>query len=130
MAVLPVDQDFHPTGCVTYPALQTETGCKPIDKWTKPNSLYYTFDRNMGLVDNYDRFDVLFNGNLVLSDMNQNRNYDPGCAAPHDLGRKAVSIPVTGNPGDNINVTLRLANLPDALYNTYVYVDDMHLRFE
>jgi hypothetical protein len=90
----------------------------------------YTFDRNMGLIDNYDRFDVLFNGNRAVSDMNQSRNNDPGCAAPHDLGRKAVSIPVMGNPGDNINVTFRLANLPDALYNTYVYVDDVHLHFE
>jgi hypothetical protein len=90
----------------------------------------YTFDRNMGLIDDYGRFDVLFNGNRALSDMNQSRNNDSGCAAARDLGRKAISIPMMGNPGDNINVTFRLTDLPDALYNTYVYVDDVPLRFE
>jgi hypothetical protein len=90
----------------------------------------FTFDRNFGLIDNLDRFDVLFNGNPVLSDMNQNRSNDPRCTAPYDLGRKSLSIPVTGQPDENINVTFRVANLPDAAYNTYVYVDDVHLHFE
>jgi len=70
------------------------------------------------------------NGNVVLSDMNQSLDNKPRCTTPYDLGSKGVSIPVTANPGANIIVTFRLYNRPDAKYNTYVYVDDVHLRFE
>jgi adhesin/invasin len=87
----------------------------------------YTYDRNILLDDKGDRFDVLFDGIRVLRDMNQTLQYQ--CSTVHDLGRKTVSIPVVGNPGDSINVTLLLYNWPDQLYNTYVYLDDVHPRY-
>jgi hypothetical protein len=86
-----------------------------------------TYDRNVLLDDMGDRFDVLFNNIRVLRDMNQNLRYQ--CSTVYDLGRKVVSVPVVGNPGDNINVIFRLWNWPDQLYNTYVYLDDVHLRY-
>jgi hypothetical protein len=91
----------------------------------------YTFDRNMQLTDDWDRFDVLFNGNVVKKDMNQDKDQKPPrCDTPYNLGSTTVSIPVTGSPGANIVVTFRLYNRPDRFYNTYVYVDNVHLRFE
>jgi len=89
----------------------------------------YTQDRNMKLDDEYDRFDVLLNATRVFSDMNQTAPATEECIV-HDLGRKVASVSVVGNPGDNINVTFRVRNLYDTSYNTYVYVDDVHLRFE
>ena len=70
----------------------------------------FTYDRNVVLDDHGDRFDVLFNNIRVLRDMNQSLQYQ--CSTVYDLGRKVVSIPVVGNPGDNINVTFRLCNRP------------------
>ena len=87
----------------------------------------FTYDRNVLLDDKGDRFDVLFNSIRVLRGMNRNLQYQ--CSTVYDLGRKIVSIPVVGNPGDNVNVTFRLYNWPDHLYNTYVYLDDVHLRY-
>jgi adhesin/invasin len=87
-----------------------------------------TDDRNVRLDDKGDRFDVLFNNILVFSAMNQTLDYK--CAAAYDLGRKVKSVSVGGNPGDNINVIFRLYNRPDSKYNTYVYLDDVHLHFE
>ena len=93
----------------------------------------YTYDRNPNLVDGLDRFDVLLNNNRILRDMYR---FQPGDPVPlecynavlNDLGRKIISVPVIGNPGDNINVTFILYNLPDPKFNTYVYLDDVHLR--
>ncbi len=96
----------------------------------KFNYHIYTSDLNMQLIDGYDRFDVLLGGNRVFSDMNQNPSQGPSCSTVYDLGRKEAVIPVTGSPGSILNVTFRLYNLPDHLYNTYVYLDNVRLEFQ
>jgi hypothetical protein len=89
----------------------------------------FTFDRNMQLIDGYDRFDVLLGNNEVFSDMNQSSSQGPRCSAAYDLSRKEAVIPVSGNPGGLVNVVFRLSNLPDHLYNTYVYLDNVRFEF-
>jgi hypothetical protein len=95
----------------------------------------YSYDRNPNLVDGLDRFDVLLNNNRKLRDMYGFHEGDPipltcGNEVLHVLDRKVARVLVVGNPGDNINVTFRLYNLPDPDFNTYVYLDDVYLHFE
>ena len=79
----------------------------------------YTSDRNGGLLGNLDRFDVLLNGSVVYSDMNQDPAKPPHPDPPqavctvYDLAAKEVALPVTGSPGSLVNVDLRVYNLPD-----------------
>jgi len=86
----------------------------------------YTQDLNYDLSYKSDLFEVLLNGNQVFSDMNRSKPFS--CATVYDLDRTVASVPVVRNPGDNINVTFRVGNLHGYKYNTYVYVDDVHLR--
>jgi len=90
----------------------------------------YTQDRNYQVSALYDRFDVLLNGARVFSDMNQDNNRPATCAVYYNLTRREAAIPVTGNPGSNINVAFRVYNLYDHKYNTYVYVDNVRLEFQ
>jgi hypothetical protein len=104
----------------------------------KFNYHIYTSDRNVGLQDNLDRFDVFLDNKRVFSDMNQDKNKGPQPYPPptpsvctvYDLGSREAVIPVTGNPGSNINVVFRLYNLPDPYYNTYVYLDNVQLELQ
>src|SRR6266498_1238286 len=41
---LPLNQNFHPTGRVAYPAMQIESDCQPVHKRTEPYSLHNTFN--------------------------------------------------------------------------------------
>ncbi len=88
----------------------------------------YSYDRNIGLGDKYDRFDVLLNDNLVHKDANQG-NFD-GCATLNNVGPRSKSILVTGIPGQQMKIDFRVYNRPDTLYNTFVYLDNVHLEFE
>ncbi len=90
----------------------------------------FTFDFNPNLDEHVDRFDVLINGERVLRDMNDDKQKQYRCAPVIDMDGKYVSKPVKGNPGDSIPVVFRLYNEPDLLFNTYVYLDDVHLRFQ
>ena len=89
----------------------------------------FTLDRNMQLIDGYDRFDVLLGSNEVLSDMNQSRFQEPNCSATYDLGRIEAVVPVSASLDSVVNVIFRLSNLPDPAYNTYVYLDNVRLEF-
>ena len=88
----------------------------------------YSYDRNIGLTDTYDRFDVLLDNTLVLKDANQG-DFD-GCTTLHDVGRKEAAITVAGVPGQQMKVDFRVYNRPDNLYNTFVYIDNIYLVFE
>ncbi len=93
----------------------------------------YTFDTNPNLKDTLDRFDVFLNNNRVFRDMYNSKQNDYGCTTLHDLGRKdkAITIdPAQYKPGSTIIVDFRLYNLPDSLYNTYVYLDNVRLEFQ
>jgi hypothetical protein len=99
----------------------------------------YTSDRNFGLLLTLDRFDVLLDNTRVFSDMNQDTNKPPNPPYPpppppvctvYDLGSREATILITGNSGSQINVVLSLYNLPDAYYNTYVYVDNVRLELQ
>jgi hypothetical protein len=90
----------------------------------------HTQDRNYGATLDFDRFEVQLNGTRVLTDANQSGSRPYTCGTIYHLDRQVVSVPVVGSPGSNINVTFFVWNWPDGLYNTYVYLDDVHLRFE
>jgi hypothetical protein len=101
------------------------------------NEHIYTSDRNIGLQSNLDRFEVLWNSKRVYADMNQDKDKPPQPSYPppavctvYDLGSRDIAVPVTGNPGDTINVVFRIYNQPDAYYNTYVYLDNVRLELE
>jgi hypothetical protein len=95
----------------------------------KFNYHIYTSDRNMQLIDGFDRFDVLL-GSYRFSDMNQSISQEPSCSTVYNLVRPEAVIPVTGSSGSIQNVTFSLLNLPDHLYNTYVYLDNVRLEFQ
>jgi hypothetical protein len=102
------------------------------------NYRIYTSDRNFGLLLDLDRFDVLLDNTRVFSDMNRDINKPPVPYPPptgpvctvYDLGSREAIIPVTGISGSHINVVLRVYNLPDKYYNTYVYVDNVRLELQ
>lgn len=85
----------------------------------------YTNDRNVGLTDKYDTFDVLVNGELKLRDANE--IYFDECNVPlYDLGWRAGDINL-GEGGAGITLALQVHNRADQFYNTYVYVDDVRI---
>jgi hypothetical protein len=91
----------------------------------------FTYDQQNDPMDsNHDRFEVLTNTFLIMRDMNQSQPYGCPPAPIHDLGRQDASIVVKGNPRESIKVDFRLWNDYDRSYNTYVYLDEVHLRFE
>ncbi|MGC9394984.1 MAG: hypothetical protein ACP5J4_09015 [Anaerolineae bacterium] len=85
----------------------------------------YTNDRNTGLTDVYDTFDVLVNGVLRLRDANQT-DFDECNVDPYDLGWKTGDIDL-GVGGNQVNLSLEVHNRYDQFYNTYVYIDDIRL---
>jgi hypothetical protein len=85
----------------------------------------YTNDRNIGLTDEFDTFDVLVNGVLRLRDANQTA-FDSCNVAPYDLGWKTGDVDL-GAGGSLVNLSLGVYNRFDRFYNTYIYVDDIRL---
>jgi len=83
--------------------------------WKQPiDRVIYTNDKNNFQIpgyEAYDKFDVLLNNHLVLSDMNQDQV--ARCPALYDLGRKEARILVTGSSGESINIVFRLHMGPD-----------------
>jgi hypothetical protein len=86
----------------------------------------------------YDRFEVSLNNKLILRDMypegDPNETCDPGLpnsAVRNHVGPLPARLLVDGHPGDTMNIVFRLYNgsfNPD--FNTYTYLDDVHLSFE
>jgi len=91
-------------------------------------SLWYrlrTYDRNRDLVDTFDSFDVLLNGQRVLRDAN--RTLNPSCSGQaHDLGWKEFVHDLSPYRGQRVRLRLLLRST-DQHYNTWVYVDDVVL---
>jgi hypothetical protein len=85
----------------------------------------YTYDRNIGLTDSYDRFDVLIDGQLVHKDANQ----DTFDGTLQDLGVVEMTVPIPSSVSGLVPIEFRVTNVPDELYKTYVYLDDVHLEF-
>lgn len=85
----------------------------------------YTNDRNVGLTDDYDTFDVLINGVLRLRDANQ-VDFNFCNVAPYDLGWQSADINL-GSGDLVVNLSLGVYNRFDRFYNTYVFVDDVRL---
>ncbi|HOU11851.1 MAG TPA: hypothetical protein PKZ84_01935 [Anaerolineae bacterium] len=85
----------------------------------------YTNDRNVGLTDKYDTFDVLVNGVLKLRDANE-IYFDECNVPPYDMGWRAGDINL-GEGGVGITLALEVHNRADQFYNTYVYVDDVRI---
>ena len=85
----------------------------------------YTNDRNIGLTDAFDTFDVLVDGVLRFRDANQT-NFDYCNVDPYDLGWKTADIDL-GAGGSQVNLSLEVHNRSDQFYNTYVYIDDIRL---
>ena len=55
----------------------------------------------------------------------------PNSAARHDIGPLPARLLVDGHPGDGMDIVFRLYNGSlDSRFNTYIYLDDVHLSFE
>lgn len=87
----------------------------------------FTNDKNPGLTDTYDTFDVLVNGVRRFRDANQT-GFDYCNVAPYDLLWRAGEIDL-GAGGERITLSIEVHNRNDPYYNTYVYVDDVQLVF-
>ena len=85
----------------------------------------YTNDRNVGLTDFFDAFDVLVNDVLEFRDANQT-HFDYCNVQPYDLGWRSGEIDL-GAGGENATVSFEVHNRADTWYNTYVLVDDVEI---
>lgn len=86
----------------------------------------YTNDRNIGLTDEYDTFDVIVNGVLHRRYANQDE-FDRCNVEPYDLGWRAADIDL-GAGGILVDLSLEVHNRSDSFYNTYVFVDDVRVE--
>jgi len=87
----------------------------------------YTNDRNDGLTDMFDSFDVLIDGVRKFRDANQ-ANFNYCNVLPYDLGWRVGEIGL-GAGGENVTLSFEVHNRADHWYNTYVYVDDVAMIF-
>jgi hypothetical protein len=85
----------------------------------------FSNDRNPDLDDKYDAFDVLANGERVFRDANT-ENFDHCNSPPFDLGWRDADIDL-GEGGEWMTLAFQVHNRFDQYYNTYVYVDDVHI---
>ena len=84
----------------------------------------FTWDRNLQLSDEFDRFEIWLNNSRVHRDANRSNDY--GCnRPPTDLGWQRYTYNLSAYRGQQ--VTLKLSNIvwPDEAYNTWTYVDDI-----
>lgn len=87
----------------------------------------FTNDRNVGLTDTYDSFDVLINGVRRFRDANEDQ-FDECNVPPYDLLWRVGEIDL-GAGGERVTLSFEVHNRADQFYNTYVYVDDVNLIF-
>lgn len=85
----------------------------------------YTNDRNVGLTDAFDSFDVLVDGALAFRDANET-SFDYCNVQPYDLGWRNGEIDLGGG-GENVTLSFEVHNRADNWYNTYVLVDDVEM---
>jgi hypothetical protein len=85
----------------------------------------YSNDHNVTLSGNKDTFDVLVNGVLRLRDANRS-DFNYCNVPPYDLGWKTADIDL-GAGGLLVELAFQVHNRLDALYNTYVLIDDVSI---
>ncbi len=83
----------------------------------------YSNDHNVSLSGDKDTFDVLVNGVLRLRDANRG-DFDYCNVPPYDLGWKSGDIDL-GAGGLLVALSFQVHNRLDALFNTYVLIDDV-----
>ena len=98
---------------------------------------YIIWTQDKSTNENYDRFEVYVNDVLVFADGNQNAGLAPdkwwrvpSPQNPRDgvtSGWATGSIDLSGYAGQEITVSFQNHSRYDNWYNTYTYVDDVHI---
>jgi uncharacterized repeat protein (TIGR01451 family) len=87
----------------------------------------FSYDANPELIDRFDSFDVLVDGNLSFRYANQINELSTVCAKLYDSNWRQQTIDLSAYRGQTITIEFQNHNRPDKYYDTWTYVDDIIL---